>query len=176
MLSSIVVKADTIASRWFFGVCVACVLVGSCLLYVLRQKLLSIILNILSWFSLTLNASNVKYNCCLVSLCGSSCVSLVSVAIVSVLVAMSIHSLGVPFFINFGGCIVLGAFGFVRSSYLSLNFRFLFSTFLVTVIVKYTYIVIINFHRFLLLDLGVCHIFGSCSYYLLGFGDIFAIN
>ena len=69
-------------------------------------------------------------------------------AIVSVLVAMSINSLGVPFFINFGGCIVVGVFGFIRlcivklsSSYLSLNFCFfLFSIFLVNII-----IIIINY-------------------------------
>ena len=60
-------------------------------------------------------------------------------AIVSVLVAMSICSLGMPCFIIFGGCIVVGVFGFVRlcieklsSSYLSLNFCFfLFDIFLV---------------------------------------------
>ena len=39
LLSGIVVKADTIVSRWLFSVCVACVLVGSfSLLYVLCQK------------------------------------------------------------------------------------------------------------------------------------------
>ena len=163
LLSSILVKADTIASRWFFNVCVACVLVGSFLLYVLCQKFLSIILNILSWFSFTLNASNVTFNGWSVSLYNFSCVSLVAVAIVSVLVAMSTNSLGMPFFISFGGCIVVGVFGFIRlcivklsSSYLSLNFCFfLFSIFLVNIIIKYTYIIIINFHRFLLLDLEV---------------------
>ena len=60
LLSSIVVKADTIASRWFFSVSVACVVVGSFLLYVLCQKFLSIILNILSWFSLTLSLKRFK--------------------------------------------------------------------------------------------------------------------
>ena len=38
LLSSILVKADTIASRWFFSVCVACVLVGSFLLCVCCAK------------------------------------------------------------------------------------------------------------------------------------------
>ena len=68
-----------------------------------------------------------------------------------------------PFFIIFGGCIVVEVFGFVRvcieklsSSYLSLNLCFfLFSMFLVDTIIKYTFIIIINFHRFLLLDLEV---------------------
>ena len=72
---------------------------------------------------------------------------------------MSINSLGMPFFINFGGCVVVGVFGFVRlcieklsSSYLSLNFCFfLFSIFLVNII-----IIIIIYILFLTFALKTC--------------------
>ena len=66
---------------------------------------------------------------------------------------MSINYLGIPFFIIFGGCIVVGVFGFIRlcieklsSSYVSLNLCFfLFSICLVNIIIIIIYILFLAF-------------------------------